>query len=54
MNTGNAERLAAFISTDCRESNGGPYKMKMDLKSKKIIPVATYDKIAGMIIAEQK
>jgi len=28
--------------------------MKTQLKSKKIIPDATYDKIAGMIISKQK
>lgn len=33
---------------------GRPYKMKTQLKSKKIIPDATYDRIAGMIIANQK
>jgi competence protein ComEA len=34
--------------------DGRPTTMKTDLKAKKTIPTATYDKIAGMIIAEQK
>jgi competence protein ComEA len=32
---------------------GRPYKMKSELKSKKIIPAATYTKIAAKIVAKQ-
>ena len=32
---------------------GRPYKAKSELKSKKIIPAATYGKISGKIVANQ-
>ena len=41
------------MRTRIRSSRDNLSKMKTQSKSKKVIPAATYNKIAGMIIAKQ-